>query len=173
MPEELKFTWNSSSGSSYLLHVAFSFAFKRCYNSFWVRDSLSCRHLKKNAFRLPSWQLSHFISSEWASRLLVITSLLVHLVFTVVPFWRSFLRSTAPTGNRRSASPAAATMWCWAAWSGARSTRSTSWLRTWRASPGPVSCPSSHPQSRPPSQVLVPHQPQSNKPSALTRMANF
>lgn len=105
----------------------------------------------------------------------------------VAQFWgysalHSFLRSTGLTGNQRSAFPRAASMWCWAAWSGIQSTRFWWWQRISRASPSLASSPSEHPQSPLLSQVLFPsahpphthtHQPHCIKASTVTWKALF
>lgn len=77
--------------------------------------------------------------------------------FTLPPFSATFPRSTFRTGSRRSACPMAVSTWCWAAWTGTRSMKSTWWPRTSRASPSPAPSPLGLQQSLPPSQVLPPH----------------
>lgn len=66
----------------------------------------------------------------------------------------SLLRSMCLTGNQRSASPMAVTMWYWTAWTGIQSMRFTLWQKISRANPSPASCLSEQLQSQPPSQVL-------------------
>lgn len=57
------------------------------------------------------------------------------------------------SGNQKSGSPAAATTWFSAGWSGIQNTMSTWWQRIRRASPSQQPCPSGHPPSQMPSQV--------------------
>lgn len=106
-------------------------------------------HLKSPLCACKEWAHSHLVAQFWGYSAL-----------------HSFLRSTGLTGNLRSASPRAASMWCWAAWSGTQSTRFSWWQRISRASPSLASSPSEHPQSPLLSQVLPSAQPQHPHTSA-------